>query len=303
MAFSGDQLVDRRRLARSLTLWRIIAILAVLAAVVIGIGRFAGLPSGAHIARLTVEGLIVDDDRRIEAIRRAAADPAVEALIVRIDSPGGTVVGGERLYATLREAASAKPVVAVLGSVAASAGYMVALAADRVVARRGTVTGSIGVIFQTAEITRLLEMIGVEPAIIRSAPLKAAPNPLEKITPRVRAATQALVDDTNRMFVEMVAERRGLAGADLDAVTDGRVFTGQLALGRKLVDALGGEREAITWLETERGVPADLPVRDLDVGGGLETLFASLRGLARKTVLSERLTLDGLVAVWQPALR
>src|SRR5690606_4608358 len=123
-----------------------------------GIGR-ASLFGDRHIARLSVSGIITDDPDRTRAVLAAAKDPDVRALIVRIDSPGGTVVGGEALFRELREFARQKPVVAVMGELAASGGYMVALAAERIFAREGTITGSIGVIMQTTDVTGLLQKL------------------------------------------------------------------------------------------------------------------------------------------------
>lgn len=303
MTVPSDYLVDRRRLSRAVSLWRALAVIAVFAAVAVGIGRFAAFGGGDYIARLDVENLILDDEERNEAIKLISEDDRAQALIVYINSAGGTVVGGERLYSALRRVAAEKPVVAVMGEVAASAAYMTALAADRIFAQQGTVTGSIGVIFQTAEVTDLLASLGIRPESIKSTPLKAAPSPLEKTTPEARAASQALVDDLYRMFVDMVAERRNLAGERLSAVTDGRVFTGRLALTNGLIDAIGGEKEAIDWLETERSVPSGLPVRPLRPRSRLSEMLGGFGELAEKTFLSEPLTLDGLIAVWQPSLR
>ncbi len=306
MAIDADTLTDRRRLKRRLLLWRTLAIVAVTALAVAALGRFggiSGLGDADYNARLSVTGIIVDDDRRHQVLSRIAADRNVKALIVRIDSPGGTVVGGEALHASIRAVAENKPVVAVMGQVATSAGYMVAIAADRIFAREGTITGSIGVILQTTELSGLMEKLGIATEAIKSGPLKAAPSPFEPMTPEVRRVTRALVADIHRMFVSLVAERRALGPEDLRPLVDGRVFTGAAAVRNRLIDAIGGEAEAKTWLNQERNIDSGLRVRDVkparDVGRWLDFLDA----LDRKTMFSERLTLDGLVSVWHPALR
>lgn len=301
MAFDADYLIDRRRLKRSLIVWRIAAVVAVVALVGLWAERFDGFYEGDYVARLSVRGVIFDDPVRQDALARLKTDRRAKALILQIDSPGGTVVGGEVLHKLVRDFAAERPVVAVMGQVAASAGYMVAIAADRIYARDGTITGSIGVIMQTTEITGLLEKLGIKAEAIKSGPLKAAPSPLEPMTEEVRRATQRVVADIFALFVDMVAERRGLARDAVLALADGRIFTGRRAVADKLVDAIGGEAEALDWLARERAVARNLPVRDIGEVSDFARLLGEASSLARKTVFSERLSLDGLISVWHPS--
>jgi len=305
MALESDYLIDRRRLKRRLALWRALAVAVAVALVVVAVERFqdGAVSGGPYVARLHVDNIIFNDRDRLDALEELAADRRARALILRIDSPGGTVVGGEALYSSLRKVAAKMPVVAVMDGVATSGGYMVALAADRIFAREATITGSIGVLFQTAEVTELLERIGIAVTSIKSAPLKAEPSPVTKLTPEARRATQALVDDMFAMFVDMVAERRDMDRATALKLADGRVYTGRMAVANRLIDAIGGEPEALQWLRTEKKVDPGLDVRDVRIHRDVEAWFDRLTGLARKTVLSERLTLDGLVSVWHPQLQ
>jgi len=302
MALDADLLVDRRRLKRRLAFWRVSVVLLALGAAVFAFERFAAPQRGAYVARLNVDDIILNDQDRVDALADLVEDSRVKALIVHVNSPGGTVVGGETLYRTLRKVAAKKPVVAVMDDLATSAGYMVAIAAERIYAHEGTITGSIGVLFQTAEITELLNKLGISVTAIKSAPLKAEPSPISKLTPEARAVTQALVDDMFAMFVDMVAERRKMDRAATLKLADGRVYTGRMALGNRLIDAIGGEREALAWLRREHGIGRRVPVRDLHIRRDFEDLLDRLAGMARKTVLSERVTLDGLVSVWHPQL-
>lgn len=300
MALEADFLVDRRRLKRHLTRWRALAIVALVGVAIAAFGRFEGFRSSAYIARYAVKGIIVNDARRHDTLADIAKDDDAKALIVYIDSPGGTVVGGESLYRSLREVAKSKPVVAVMGELATSAGYMTAIAADHILARAGTITGSIGVIVQTTEITGLLKMLGISAEAIKSGPLKAVPSPLEPMTEPVRVALREMIADTQEMFLGMVAERRKLTGEALKRVSDGRVLTGRRALEAKLIDAIGGEDEAVAWLEETRGLRRDLPVRGVEDRERFGELFRRVTALGEKTIFSERLTLDGLVSVWHP---
>ena len=304
MAYESDYLVDRRRLKRRLTFWRIAAVAAVVAAVVLGYGRLDGpLGGGDYIARIEIKGVIVQDDERLRTIAKLARNDSVKAVVVRIDSPGGTVVGGETLHNALLALGEEKPLVAVMDGIATSAAYMTAIATDRLFAREGTLTGSIGVILQTTEITKLLDMIGVTPRSFKSGTLKAVPSPLEPVSPEAAEMTRNLVDEMYRMFRDMVLRRRGMSAADANVFADGRVFTGLQALKAGLIDQIGGEQEARQWLVGQKKLSPDLEIRTVELTPDAKNLLVRLDGLARKTILSERLTLDGLVSVWHPQLR
>jgi protease-4 len=320
MTFTAEQIVDRRRLRRKLSFWRVAAFVAVAiaivaaAAVVATGGTFPGLVEN-QIARVDVSGFITDDREQIELLDRLGESEGVKGVIVAIDSTGGASAGGEALYEGLRRLAAKKPTVAVIGTVGASAAYMAAIATDHIVARRTTITGSIGVLFQYPEVSGLLDKIGVKVEDISSGPLKAQPSPFKPASPEAKAVIAGLIGDIYRWFVAIVAERRGLDQTQATLLADGRIFTGQQALAAKLIDEIGGEREAIAWLE-QKGVAADLPVRDWKPkrrdGGWFSTAalafwFARQVGLSDDALgrgaldhfLPERLKLDGLVSVWQ----
>ena len=322
MSFEADQIVDRRRLRRKLTFWRVFGLLALAVAVtgiyalVFGSDLVPGL-NRPQIARITLGGFITTDRRRSELLENLAENDAVKAVVVSIDSGGGVTAGGEALYEGLRRLADKKPTVATLGTVAASAAYMAALATDHIVARRTSITGSIGVLFQYPEVSGLLKTLGVRVEEIKSSPLKSAPSPFEPASPAATAVISDVVGDTYDWFVDIVAERRGLDRDVALKLSDGRIYTGRQALASDLIDEIGGEDEAIAWLETERGVEADLPVKDWEPQQPISALspfadillvwFAEKVGIspdmARAGVLGrllpQRLTLDGLMSVWQ----
>jgi len=299
MAIEADYLIDRRRLKRRLLLWRIIGVAGVVVAIAAVVsGQFETLRRGEHVARLAVTGVIMDDPDRDEAISRVAKDDSARALIVHINSPGGTVVGGEVLYARLRQVAAVKPVVAVIGELGTSAAYMTAIGTDRIFARDGSITGSIGVILQATDVTGLLDKIGIRPETVKSSPLKAQPNPFETFTPEARAAARDVIMNMYDSFVAMVAERRNLAPAALAPLADGRIFTGRQALANGLIDAIGGEEEARQWLAQTRAVAATLPVRDVEIEDRDQQWFNPLATFFGKSLFSERLTLDGLISLW-----
>jgi protease-4 len=251
-----------------------------------------------------VQGFITDDRRLLEAVDRAARDDSVRALIVAIDSSGGSVAGGEALHAAIaRFRERGKPVVATLAGTAASAGYMAALPAEHVLAREATLTGSIGVILQSFDISDLLDRLGVRPEVIASGPLKDQPSPLRALSPEGRASLARVVADIHDQFVAMVAAGRRLPPERVREIADGRIVTGREALALGLVDAIGGEREARAWLALQRDVPDDLPMREIDLRSGAERALSLAVGGFVKTLISEWLAVDAVRAVWQPFRR
>ena len=321
MSMTADQIVDRRRLRRKVTFWRVVSVLAVIIVIGVGIAAFAGrdgvpILTEPQIARVTISGFIADDRERDQLFAKLAKTDAVKGVIVAIDSTGGATTGGEALYESLRKLAAAKPTVAAVGTFGASAAYMAAIATDHIVARRTSLTGSIGVIFQYPEISALLDKLGVKVEDIKSAPLKAEPNPFKPTSPEARAVIDGIVQDTFGWFVDIVAERRQMPTSQARALADGRIYTGRQALDSKLIDELGGEETAIAWLAT-KGVDAKLPVRDWEPSRPGRGLFpfadAALIWIAQTTGLSpslipaavldrivpESLKLDGLLSVWQ----
>ena len=281
-------------------MWRVLAALAIGVLVIVAIGRFDGLDGQAHIATLEVTEIIVDDQDRLALLQKIADDPDAKALIVNINSPGGTVVGGESLYLALRDVAKQKPVVAVMRELATSAGYMIALGADHIVARQSTITGSIGVLLQSTDMTGLLDKLGIKPEVVKSSPLKAQPNPLEPFSDDARRAAREIIADMQDMFVGLVRDRRDMDDASVRKVSDGRIFTGRQALTNGLIDAIGGEARAVTWLETERNLLKNLPVVEMSVQQEDGILREVLEDLVGKTSFSERLRLDGLISLWHP---
>jgi protease-4 len=318
MSLDADTMVERRRMRRQLSLWRALAI-AVAIVGVIGLGyalflRTGGSTSGSHIARVTIDGVITGDRATLRLLDQVGRSNAA-GVVIQIDSPGGTVPGSEALHDAIRELSGKKPVVAVVNTLAASGGYIAAMGADRIVARRTAIVGSIGVIFQVPNVTKLLDTIGVSVESVRSTPLKAAPSGVEPTSPEARAAIVALVNESYGWFRGMVTDRRQISGSELDRVADGRVFSGQQALSLKLIDQIGSEKDAIAWMETTRGIAKDLPVRDwrrrstlerrlnVELGSALGWLGLNrtIDTIERAALRAEALALDGLLAVWQPA--
>lgn len=320
-------LIARQR--RRLLVWRIAAIAAFVLALVAVLprpGRVGAMHTQApHLVRLKLTGLITDNTDRIAAIDAAAKDASVKAMLLTIDSPGGTVGGGMALHDALARFAAAKPLVAVMGDVAASAAYMDAAPSARIFASPGTLTGSIGVLMQSPDFSGLLGKLGINVDMLVSGPLKGQPSGVQPLSPAGRAMLQGIVDDYDTQFVEMVAAGRHLPVDRVRALADGRPYTGRQALAAGLIDQIGDEHAARDWLAAQRHVPATLDIialpkphraasrrtlllrllRDDDDGNDADS--ASLGAMLWRTALPPALReaidarlLSGPVALWQP---
>jgi protease IV len=318
MAIDAESVIDRRGLKRRLTAWRLAAAVLGLIALgfyLLGEGDGAG-PAGLfpHVARVTVSGIITDDRKTLELIDKIAKADQVKAVIFDINSPGGTTTGGEAMYDSIRRLAEKKPVVAVCGTIATSAAYMIALATDRIFVYGNTITGSVGVIFQWAEVSDLLHTLGIKVEEVRSGPLKAVPSPFEPTDERGRALTEEMVQEGKTWFVALVSERRNIEAPSVPGLTDGRIYSGRQAIELKLVDEIGDEKAAMAWLAKERGIQPGLKIidwkpaaEDSGLFGWLFQSFAAafgpvgdrLAGIAGQ--IPATLKLDGLVSVWHPA--
>ena len=321
MSLSAEEIIDRRRLRRRVTFWRVAAFL-LLAGFILAIAGASGMfdrigeKSADHIARVKIEGFIGDDRKLYELLEDLGKKDQVKAVILDISSPGGSTVGGEASYLAVRELAGKKPVVASVGTLAASAAYMIACGTDQIVARQSSIVGSIGVLFQYGNVTELLDKIGVKVDAVKSAPLKAEPSPFHPATEEAKEMIGRIVTDSYDRFVDLVAERRSMDRARTLALADGSIFTGSQGVANGLVDRIGGEDEAKAWLAEAKGIDADLkviewkPKRENDNPFGasaiLATLMRSVFGeqdseLATR-LLSDRLFIDGLMSVMQTPL-
>src|ERR1700733_3184334 len=217
MSLDSDVIVDRRRIRRKLTFWRVVAaLIAIVAIIALGAvatpGGRGALASSGSIARVNIEGLIRSDQERVVALEQLEKSKAA-AVVVHINSPGGTTAGSEQLYDALVRLKGKKPLVVVVEGLAASGGYIAAIAADHIVAQQSSLVGSIGVLFQFPNFTELLKTVGVKVEEVKSSPLKAAPNGFEPTSPEARAALDALVKDSYAWFRGLVKERPGMDDA------------------------------------------------------------------------------------------
>jgi protease IV len=316
MASEAELIIDRRRLKRRLTFWRVVSVLLFIGGLLALAAAFGGFDlskQSDHIARVKISGLITGDQKTLDLLEEIAKADHVKGLILRIDSPGGTTAGSEAIYEAVRKIAKDKPVAAVMDTVAASGGYITAIAADHIVARGNTITGSIGVIFQWAEVSKLLETIGVQMQEIKSGDLKAEPSPFKPLSEKAREVSNQMVQDSFAWFTGLVAERRKLPIDKVKVLSDGRVYTGRQAVAEKLIDELGGEDKAVDWIKKEKKLSDDIAVTDWKaeseddglLGLGLKITSGALKALGLPDLAEQAKLqkLDGLLSVWHPSLQ
>lgn len=308
-----DLVVDRLRLRRRLLFWRVGAVAAFVLAW-LGLGGHAlfhpgALVGGDHLARVRVSGIIGSDNRKlIDLIDRAAKADSVRGLVLSVDSPGGSVSGGEALHDAVARFAARKPVVVTMGGVAASAGYMISVPAQRIFASQSTLTGSIGVIMQAPDVSGLLERVGVRVDELVSGPMKGQPSVVQPLSPEGRQMLQGVVADLFDQFVTMVADGRHMPVDRVRSLADGRPYTGRQALPLGLIDQIGTERDAVAWLARKQHLSETVPVLDLKVPTGrdwIPRLTRSMLGVIlgeewAGSVVSQGVALDGAVALWKP---
>ena len=296
MTVESEMLVERRQVRQRLTLWRLLAVVfglfALLSLVVKG--GADGSVRAEHIARVTISGMILDDAKQQKLLKELQDSDKVKAVVLRINSPGGTTTGGEALYLRIRELAGEKPVVAVFGTVAASAAYMAGIGADHIVTRGSTITGSVGVIVQWPDVSKMMGKLGIEMQELKSGKLKATPTPFKTASKEDLGPMTELVDDTFKWFVNLVATRRKLEVSNVPGLADGRVYTGRQAVKYGLADEIGGEDEAIAWLVREKKLDKKLPVVAREPEG--ELLFNPLTSLVQN--LASRLGLERFSALF-----
>lgn len=227
-----------------LTVWVLVSVL-----------EGGGFPGGPRVAIVELEGIILESESVVRELEEHLGNPAVRAVVIRVNSPGGVVAPTQEIYAAVQRVRKGKPVVASLGSVAASGGYYVAAAADRVYANPGTLTGSIGVVMQLANLEGLFKKVGVNYVVVKSGQYKDIGNFARTMTPEERRMLQAMLDDVHNQFIDAVAEGRKLPRKEVLGFADGRIVSGQQAKSLRMVDALGGLDEAIADAAKLAGLP------------------------------------------------
>jgi protease IV len=263
VTISPDSMFEREKLKDKIKKWQWLFFILLIVSIII-IGKDSTKKQKKDfIARMNIEGVIAYDINMINKINELTDDPNVKAVILNIDSPGSTAFAGEELYYSLKELSKNKPIVSVLKTLATSGGYMAALGTDYIVARNMSLTGSIGVLMQSFEVVDLADNLGVKFISLKSSPLKASPNPMEIMTKAAKEAVMETVDDDYSVFLGMLIESRKMTKDQAIKLADGRVYSGLRAKEINLIDEIGGENEALAWLEAEKNISSKTRIEDI----------------------------------------
>ena len=293
---------DRIALKKRLRYWKSMTFVVLIAAIFIifrqdvltGLG---GANISGHVARIRIDGFIAENRYRNEFLDELAETDAVKAVLIHIDSPGGTLIGGEDLYAHIKKISAKKPVVAIAGNMAASGAYMAAIAADRIFVRHGSIVGSVGVIFQTLNVAELSDKTGIKMMSYASGKLKAQPSPFEEPSDAAVRVMKGLVDDVQDMFLDMVTDERDIKPEHIPLVADGRIFSGTQGIAIGLVDALGDEEDAVAWLEKEKGLEKDLRIIDKKSKNRRQNIIDRIKDKTAQALFGRSETSPGMYAL------
>jgi protease-4 len=242
---------------------------------------------GEAVGVVEIEGAIADSRDILQNLRRFREDEDIKAIVVRIDSPGGAVGPSQEIYREIRKTVGTKKVVASMGAVAASGGYYVACAADGIVANPGTITGSIGVIMGYTNFRKLLDKIGMVPVVIKSGPFKDTGSPTREMRSDEREILQSITSDIHEQFVTAIAEGRNMDRSVVAQAADGRIFTGENAKAKGLVDRLGNFEDALAWAGELGGIEGEVVpvyVREEKLSLLRYLMSSSISGLISKVI-------------------
>ncbi|KYX00398.1 signal peptide peptidase SppA [Ehrlichia ruminantium] len=281
---SDHQLLKIEMLNSKLKLWRTLTFLMVFLMLILSnyvdTSSVSNFLDNEYIAKVNIEGKIETNEEMDKLLKKIAKDTHIKGLILNINSPGGAVTGSEILYQNIRNVSKHKPVVALLNDFAASGGYMTAIAADYIIARHTTITGSIGVLMQYFGVDQLAKKLGITLKSIKSSELKAATSPFEELTQEKEQSVRHIINDSYNYFVDIVAERRKMTKEQVLAIADGSIYTGSEALAIGLVDQIGGEDEALKWFSSQNVKTQKintLPIREhKSVLGNINSLISQL---------------------------
>ncbi|CAK8162864.1 protease IV [Candidatus Xenohaliotis californiensis] len=262
-----DLLLSMQSLRSKIVKWRVLAILFFFLLIIFifnnNIKSVNPAASNHWIARVTIDGVITEAEYRNSLLKDLRNNKHCAAVVINVNSPGGSVVGSEILYNDISYINETKPVVVLMGTIAASGGYLLSLAADRIFAHEGTLTGSIGVVINSLEFTGLFEKLGINPLVIKKPYLKAVPSPFEKFSEDGRKAIDGVISDIYQYFFSLVEKNRNISRDKLLKIADGRVYTARQALNFNLIDQIGNEQDVLSWLKEEKSI--NYPVRNFEI--------------------------------------
>ncbi len=253
------------------------------------------------LAKISIKGIIQDREDILDQLEALSEDENVKGLLTIINSPGGTYVGSKEVHDSIKNISKKIPTAVYMKEMATSGGYLVSLSSNKIYGNEGTITGSVGVILQTANISELLEKLGINPIIIKSGELKAVPNPAERIDDQKKKYLEDIIKRMQSEFLQIVKISRNLSDSTLQIVSDGRIFTGKQAKDLKLIDEVGNESDALNWLKAEAGVEDKIKIKDLSSQNEINKLL-DLSFLKKKINYFNQNFYNGFFAIWTPGI-
>ncbi len=225
------------------------------------------------VAKINIDNIILENDELLRDFDLLENDNRLQGLLVSINSPGGTVVSSQQLYNRIKNISKNVPVVISMKEIAASGGYMVSLAGNKIFCYDGTLTGSVGVILQSVNIEKLLNNFGIDPLVIKSGNLKAVPNPLESFESEGEEHIKEIINNMHKNFIQLVNSERKITPENMKIISDGRIFTGIEAKKVNLIDEIGTEQDALNWLKKEAGIKGELNLINYSKKEKISSLF------------------------------
>ncbi len=299
-----ENIIERSNLKKQISFWRIFTFVVIGILLISALGGLGGIKkinsiSSPYIARISLDGVIYRDKDREEILAELKEDKNVKAIILNVNSPGGTAVGGETIYQILKDINKTKPIATVMGSMATSAGYMITLGTEQVFAHNGTITGSIGVIMQIPNFSEAADKLGIRFDHIKTSPLKGSPSPFEEKNEAAYKVIEDMMQDFYGYFKQLVKTERKLNEEDFKYVIDGKVLSGKAALERNLIDQIGTEKDALNWLIANGKLSKDIEVVDVDLFKP-QTAYSKFLGsflekMGINNLLPENFTYTGLL--------
>ena len=255
----------------------------------------------SFIGKVHLEGIINDKNELIKQLNDISQNENIKGLLIVVNSPGGTFVSSKEILDTLAKISAKIPTTAYMRELGTSGAYLASLGTNKIFANQGTITGSIGVILQTAQLTSLMEKIGVKPIVIKSGELKATPNPLEKINEEKINYLKRIIEQLQNEFINIVEQKRNLTKTTLGKISSGRIFTSKQALDLNLIDFIGNETDALDWIIKEGELDQKIDVIELDKKNSFFSLMNDT--FFKNSLKPFNLNLNnGILAIWTPGL-
>ncbi len=258
---------------------------------------FLSKSNNSFIAKLSIDGVIYERKDILKTFDDLFENEKAKGILITVNSPGGTFVSSKEIFDSIMNISNKIPTAVYMKEMATSGGYLVSLGADKIFSNYGTITGSIGVVLQTADLSKLLDKLGINPIVVKSGNLKSVPNPFEEASEQQIEFISEVISQMQDEFINIVKDRRKSSYDVLNLISDGRILTGRQAKELDLIDEIGTEKDAINWLKEQAGIVTDVPVVDFSDQDNFFKLL-NIDSLKNKIKNINLNPLNGILAIW-----